>query len=197
MKGMLLLLLALCLGGCATVGQKNHGQPFVLPEALKTQVVGKKLFYAEHGQSGCGAFNGELVSPTAAWSGVIPTPRAQLGEDGYFVEYIYWGCEEDIGGNVRRHLGNYVAFSFTAGIIPYFYDSYANLTARVYKGNKMVFEGKYRELTRNKMGGWIIFPVQVVQMMKPRPVKESHYMTAYRNLARQFVADLATEYVFE
>lgn len=196
MRVVLLAALVLWLGGCATVGQKNHGQPVVLPVALKTQLEGKTIAIGEIMKSSCYAPATEAVTMAEAWQPAKLTPRGQLGSEGYYIEYTFWGCE-DLQEGASRHIGNYVLTSFSFLIIPTIFETYANLQVRVYKADKMVFEGKYRELTKNQVFGWVAIPIKIGQLFGRTPVKESAAMTTYRNLTRQFTEDIASEYLFD
>ncbi len=195
MKTILLALMALWLGGCTTVAQKNHGQPIVFPSALKQQIEGTKIAVIDVHSNSCDPSGGAVTS-ASDWLPAKLVPKDQQGTDGYLVELSFWGCE-GLEEGASRHLGNFILTAFTAEIIPTVYDTFSNLRARVYKDGKQVYQGEYREHTKHNIFGWVALPIGIVKSLMPTPVNESANMTIYRNLARQFADDVVSEYVFE
>lgn len=196
MKILVLAMVCLWLSGCATVAQQNHGQPVVFPAALKSQLAAKRISVAEHYESGCYAPEKETATSADAWQPAALVPREQVGAGDFLVDYTFWGCEDLMDG-IQRHVGNYVLTAFSALIIPTHYETYANLHVRVYKSGKQVYEGNYREMTKHNLFGLVAIPIVIVQSLVPAQVRESGSMTVYRNLTRQFAADVASEYIFD
>lgn len=192
--------------GCATIGQKNHGQPFILPDDLKEQIAGKRIHQVESWKrpfSHCTQEvpRGNFHIPREAWAESATMINAPEQPGDYEIRYVFGDCEGfgtgDTHDALHRSFFNFILSALTATIIPTFYDSYTDMTVIVTRDGQQIFQGTYREVTDKRVFGLVAIPLKLVEWAGRGPVNESTQLTAYRNLARQFNQDVATEFIFE